>query len=78
MATSHDIRRVRSLANHRSLEPYQESKEPGGSYPYTQDSQDMLDSTNGDPDIVNTIFTGDERKPGQMLTLVWMNYFKTQ
>ena len=24
------------------------------------DSQDMLDSTNSDPDFMNTIFTGDE------------------
>ena len=31
-----------------------------GSYPYTQDSQDMLDSTNGDPDFMNTIITDDE------------------
>ena len=35
-----------------------------GSYPYTQDSspvsQDMLDSTNSDPNFMNTIITGDE------------------
>ena len=31
-----------------------------GSYPYTQDSQDMLDSTNSDPDFMNTIIIGDE------------------
>jgi hypothetical protein len=30
------------------------------SYPYTQDSQDMLDSTNSDPDFINIIITGDE------------------
>jgi hypothetical protein len=30
------------------------------SYPYTQDSQDTLDSTNSDPDFMNTIITGDE------------------
>ena len=29
-------------------------------YPYTQDSQDMLGSTNSDPDFMNTIITGDE------------------
>ena len=29
-------------------------------YPYTQDSQNMLDSTNSDPDFMNTIITGDE------------------
>jgi len=28
-----------------------------GSYPY---SQDMLDSTNSDPDFMNTIITGDK------------------
>jgi hypothetical protein len=31
-------------------------KEPG-SYPYTQDSQDLLDSRNSDPDFMNTIIT---------------------
>ena len=31
-----------------------------GSHPYTQDSQDMPDSTNSDPDFMNTIITGDE------------------
>ena len=31
-----------------------------GSYPYTQDSQDMLDSTNSVPDFVNTMITDDE------------------
>ena len=31
-----------------------------GSYPYTQDSQDMLDSTNDDPDFMNAIITGDK------------------
>jgi hypothetical protein len=31
-----------------------------GSYPYTQNSQDMLDSTNIDPNFMNTIITGDE------------------
>ena len=30
------------------------------SYPYTQDSQDMLDSTNSHPDFMNTVITGDE------------------
>ena len=30
------------------------------SQPYTQDSQDMLDSTNSDPDFMNIIITGDE------------------
>ena len=29
-------------------------------YPYTQDSQHMLDSTNRDPDFTNTIITGEE------------------
>jgi hypothetical protein len=31
-----------------------------GSYLYTQDSQDMLDSTNSATDFMNTIITGDE------------------
>jgi hypothetical protein len=31
-----------------------------GSYPYTQGSQDMLESTNTDPDFMNTIITDDE------------------
>ena len=31
-----------------------------GSYPYTQDSQDMLDSTDRDPDFMNTIITDDK------------------
>ena len=31
-----------------------------GSYPYTQDSQGMLDSTNSDLDFMNTIITGDK------------------
>ena len=30
------------------------------SYPYTEDSQDMLDSTNSDPDFKNPIITDDE------------------
>ena len=30
------------------------------SYLYTQDSQDMLDSTNSDLDFMNTVNTGDE------------------
>ena len=30
------------------------------SYPYTQDSQNMLDSTKSNPDFMNTIITGDE------------------
>ena len=30
------------------------------SYPYTQDSQDILDSKNSNPDFINPIFTGDE------------------
>ena len=29
-----------------------------GSYPYTKDSQDMLDSTNSDPNFMNTIIAG--------------------
>jgi hypothetical protein len=28
-----------------------------GSYPYTQDSQGMLDFTNSDPDFMNSIIT---------------------
>ena len=37
-------------------------KENDGFWPYlyTQDSQDMLDSTNSDLDFTNTIITGDE------------------
>ena len=31
-----------------------------GPYPYTQDSQDIIDSTNSYPDFMNTIITGDE------------------
>ena len=31
-----------------------------GSYPYTQDSQDMLDSTKSNPNFMNAIITGDE------------------
>jgi hypothetical protein len=31
-----------------------------GSYPHTQDSQVMLDSTKSDPDFVNTIITGNK------------------
>ena len=31
-----------------------------GSYQYTQDSQDMVVSTNSDPDFMNTIITGDK------------------
>ena len=31
-----------------------------GSYPYTQDSQCMLDCTNSDSGFMNTIITGDE------------------
>ena len=30
------------------------------SYPYTQESQDLLDSTNSDPNFMNTIITGDD------------------
>ena len=30
------------------------------SYPYTQNSKDMLDSINTDPDFMNSIITGDE------------------
>ena len=31
-----------------------------GLYQFTQVSHDMLDSTNSDPDFMNTIFTDDE------------------
>ena len=31
-----------------------------GSYPYTHDSQDILYSTNSDPDFMNTLITGDK------------------
>jgi hypothetical protein len=31
-----------------------------GSYQYTQDSQDMVVSTNSDPDFMNIIIIGDE------------------
>ena len=31
-----------------------------GPYPYTQESQDMLDSTNSEPDLMNIIITVDE------------------